>query len=94
MKIQLTKSFIDRLNKLVDFIAHDKPYAARQFKQDILNRIKKLNEMYFRNRKSIHFNDDNIREIIFKGFKIIYKVYQKENKIVIFALLKNEESVR
>ena len=66
MKIKLTKSFIDRLNKLVDFIAHDKPSASRKFKFDILNRINKLNKMYYRNRKSIHFKDDNIREMIFK----------------------------
>lgn len=93
MKIQLTKTFIDRLNKLVDFIAEDKPTTARKFKVDILNRINKLNKMYYRNRKSIHFNDDNIRELIFKGFKIIYKVYLKEKKIVIFAILKYEEDV-
>lgn len=88
MKIQLTSTFINRLNKLVDYIAQDKPSSARHFRQDILNQINKLNKMYFKNRESIHFNDDNVREIIFKGFKIIYKVYQKENKIVIFALLK------
>ncbi len=38
MKIEFRDSFVKKLNKQVDYIAADKPKAARKFKTDILDR--------------------------------------------------------
>lgn len=66
MKIKVLKSFSLKLANQVDYIAKDKPLAARRFKKSILNLIKDLGAMPYKNRKSIHFDDKNIRELIIK----------------------------
>jgi hypothetical protein len=40
-------------------------------------------------RKSIYFNDKNIRDLIFKGYTIVFRI--TENKIEIFGFVKYQE---
>jgi plasmid stabilization system protein ParE len=42
MKIKITRGFRDKLNAQVEYIAKDKPGAARKFKNDIISRIKEI----------------------------------------------------
>lgn len=67
MKIKVLKSFRDKLNHQVEFIAKDKPGAARKFKTEILRRLKEIPKMPLKNGKSIFFEKDEIRDLIFKG---------------------------
>jgi plasmid stabilization system protein ParE len=90
MKVEFLDTFVEKLKDQIDFISLDKPQAARNFKKEILQKAKKLSKFPYRNRKSIYFDNDHIRDLIFKGFVIIYKV-DKEKKIVsVFALIKHE----
>jgi plasmid stabilization system protein ParE len=57
MKIKVLKSFRDKLNHQVEFIAQDKPGAARRFKTELLRRIKEIPQMPLKNRKSIFFRE-------------------------------------
>lgn len=45
MKIKILKSFSLKLANQVEYIAKDKPQAARKFKTDILRVIKELSKM-------------------------------------------------
>lgn len=68
MKIKLTIEFNYDLNDIVYFISKDKPLAARKFKIDL---IKKLNSDLlnpFQFKKSIYFEDENIRDYVFKEY--------------------------
>ncbi|MGM0566227.1 MAG: type II toxin-antitoxin system RelE/ParE family toxin [Bacteroidota bacterium] len=60
MKVRVTKSFRDKLNEQINFIAQDKPAAARKFKSEVLDRIRELSHMPYKNRKSIYFDKDEI----------------------------------
>ena len=88
MKIKITKSFRDRLNKQVDYIAKDKPSAARNFKNNILLEIKGIADMPYRNRKSIFFDNKEIRDLIFKGYIVVYKIDKLKNHIEVFGFTK------
>ncbi len=57
MKIKILKSFSLKLADQTEFIAQDKPIAARSFKKDILNSLKDLNALPYKQRKSIYFED-------------------------------------
>ncbi|NVJ46111.1 MAG: type II toxin-antitoxin system RelE/ParE family toxin, partial [Cytophagia bacterium] len=70
MRIRLQDSFIRKLNRQVAYIAWDKPSAARKFKNDLLIKLKGINDHPFKHRKSIYFDDKNIRDLIFKGYTI------------------------
>ncbi|MDF1575468.1 MAG: type II toxin-antitoxin system RelE/ParE family toxin [Bacteroidales bacterium] len=91
MKIRILKTFGDRLNDQVDYIAKDKPGAARKFKTDIIIRIRDIPDMPFANRKSIFFDREDIRDLIFKGYIVIYKVDDKKGIITVFGFSKYKD---
>jgi plasmid stabilization system protein ParE len=92
MKIKLTIEFNYDLNDIVDFISKDKPLAARKFKIDL---IKKLNSDLlnpFQFKKSIYFEDENIRDYVFKGYKVVFKVDIELETVSVVAILKHKNS--
>jgi len=72
MKLKITTAFKTKLNHQVDFIAQDKPTAAQKFKDDILLHLSNLINMPYSNRKSMFFNDENIRD--YDTFKILNQI--------------------
>ena len=88
MKLRILKSFGDRLNDQVDFIAQDKPGAARKFKSDLLGMIKEIPKMPYANRKSIFFDREDIRDLIFKGYIVVYKVDDENGIITVIGFTK------
>ena len=92
MKIKLIIEFNYDLNDIVDFISKDKPLAARKFKIDL---IKKLNSDLlnpFQFKKSIYFEDENIRDYVFKGYKVVIKVDIELETVSVVAILKHNNS--
>jgi len=92
MKIKITPSFRNKLKDQVEFIAKDKPGAARKFKSDILKQISSVSAMPYRARKSIFFDRDDIRDLIFKGYITVYKINAKEDSIEFFGFTKYEDN--
>lgn len=93
MKIEIQDSFSEKLLEVLDFISKDKPIAARKFKADILKKIKSLQEFQFQCKKSIYFNENSIRDMVFKGYTVVYRVDSERNMILIFGLIKNKETM-
>ncbi len=91
MKIKITTDFRDRLNEQIEYIAKDKPSAARNFKKQILNRIKEIPKMPYAYRQSIFFDRDNIRDMIFKGYVVVFKIDERNQIIEIFGFSKWQE---
>ncbi len=92
MKLKISKSFKDKLNNQVKFIAKDKPSAARKFKSEIIKRIKEIPQMPFKNRKSLFFDREDIRDLIYKGYIIVYKISNREKTIEVFGFTKYEDN--
>jgi plasmid stabilization system protein ParE len=93
MKIRILKSFRDKLNEQVEYIAKDKPGAARKFKSDVLKRIQDIPSMPFACRISIFFDREDIRDLVFKGYIIVYKVDESEGMITVFGFSKYQNQV-
>ena len=93
MKVELSDTFLNKLAGQVEYIALDKPFAARKFKNDIISLINDLTTMPYKHRKSIYFNRNDIREVIFKGYKIVYKIDDSENRLIVFGLIKEEKNL-
>lgn len=92
MKIKFKSTFTDRLERQVRYIAHDSPSRARKFKNDLLKRIKKIPKHPYSYRKSIYFDENSIRDLIFKGYCIVFRVNESENSIEIFGFTKYQEN--
>jgi len=91
MRIETTTEFRAKLEKQIQYISLDKPKAAKNFKSAIFSQLKKLKEMPYKNKQSKFFDDKNIRELIYKGYSIIY-VVEKE-RIVVFGFHKWENTL-
>lgn len=90
MKIIFKESFVDRLENQVEYIAIDSPSRARKFKNELLNRIRELPLNPYQNRKSVYFEDNNIRYLIFKGYAIVFRV--TDTAIEVFGFVKYQDS--
>ena len=91
MRLRILISFRDKLNDQVDYIARDKPVAARRFKSDVIKRIKSIPRMPYANRKSIFFDREDIRDLMFKGYIIVYKIDDDKKVIDVFGFTKYED---
>jgi plasmid stabilization system protein ParE len=89
MKISYDPDFTKKLERQIHYIAGDKPLAAKKFKRDVISRIKSIPKNPKIYRKSFYFDDENIRDLIFKGYTISFKI--TKNEIIVFGFLKWEE---
>ena len=93
MKIEFTKVFRLDLDDQIRFISKDKPKAAKKFKSDLLKNIRKDLKNPFHFKKSVYFENENIRDYVFKGYVCVY-IIDAENKIItIFGFIKYKESL-
>ncbi|HRF56704.1 MAG TPA: type II toxin-antitoxin system RelE/ParE family toxin [Campylobacterales bacterium] len=88
MTIIYKDSFKERFNSQLDYISANNKMAANNFRNKLKREIETLKDMPFRCRKSIYFDDENIRDLIFKGYVIVYKIQLKTDKIEIFGFTK------
>ncbi|WP_432264521.1 type II toxin-antitoxin system RelE/ParE family toxin [Autumnicola edwardsiae] len=61
------------------YIAKDKPLAARKFKNALLLEIKKISSNPYSFRKSIYFDNEEIRDLTFKGYCITFRIIMSGN---------------
>jgi ParE toxin of type II toxin-antitoxin system, parDE len=93
MKINFTKLFISDLDKQVLYISGDKPIAAKKFKKDLIRNLKKDLKNPFHFKKSIYFDDELVRDYVFKGYTSIYQINTIENSVEIFGFIKYKNSI-
>ena len=93
MKVKLTTDFKKLLGRQVNYISSDKPRAARKFKLDLIFNLKKDLVNPFSFQKSKYFDDENIRDYVFKGYTTIYKVEENINTVTVFGFIKYKESL-
>lgn len=83
MRIRVSKEFRKKLDAQIDYIAKDKPIAARRFKNRLFEEIKKIPGFPYSYRRSIFFDNEDVRDLIYKGYVIVFRI--RENTIEIFG---------
>jgi len=79
-------TFLKQLKEILEYIAQDKPSASMKFKNDLKERINLLPNNTIMYRESIYFNDKNIRDMIYKGYTIIYRIRPIKQEIEILRI--------
>ncbi|MDY6123790.1 MAG: type II toxin-antitoxin system RelE/ParE family toxin, partial [Campylobacter sp.] len=82
MNFEFDDRFIKALNDIESFIALDNLERAEKFKNDIIDKISSLDFMPKRCRKSTLANDESIRDLIFKGYIIVFKIQNDTIKVL------------
>ena len=73
-KIIFSEPAIDDLKNIVRFIARDNPQVAAEFGAKLIHSVRHLAAFPRFGRVVPEKNDDNIREIVFKSYRIFYRV--------------------
>lgn len=87
MLIIFSDRFQLKLENIVKSIAKDSLTRAYNFKDDLNSKIYRLPNHPRFYKKSIKFNDENIRDYIFKSYVIPYLI--DDDKIVILGIYKH-----
>lgn len=74
MKVEWSQPARDDLAQIRAHIAADSPRYARQFSERIIGAVRKLHEFPLIGRKVPEADLDNVRELIFQNYRIIYHV--------------------
>ncbi len=80
-KIILSPRAIQDLQEVVRYIAWDNPVQAEKFGHLLIGRARSLNTFPERGRVVPEIGNPAIREIIFKSYRIIYRI-QNETRLV------------
>ncbi len=86
MTIIKDKEYLSQLLNILRFIKKDKPSASKKFEKELENKIQNLSDFPYKFRASVYFNDEVYRDLIFRGYTVIYKV--ETNKILILEIFK------
>ena len=92
MKLKLKNSFNRSFLKQVAYIAQDSPTRALKFQKKILSEVNNILKNPYKNRKSVFFNNKNIRDLIVKGYVIVYQITLQE--IIVFGFKKQNQSFK
>lgn len=88
MKIVFSENFTAQLDELSAFIANDSLRRANEFDKEIRAKLDTLGFMPYKYRKSTHFDDENIRDFVFKGFVVPYFINENLDEIVVLGICK------
>ncbi|WP_321779253.1 type II toxin-antitoxin system RelE/ParE family toxin [Sulfurimonas sp.] len=86
MTIKRLKRYKNNLFQILDYIAQDKLSASENFKNELDELINNLPNFPYKFRKSKYFGNDSIRDMIYKGYTIVYKVDLEKNLIRIIRI--------
>ena len=84
MEIIRTNFFKGQLRDISFHIAKDKIGASKLFRRELNISIDNLVNFPFKYRQSYYYVDENIRDMTFNGYSVIYRVNQE--KVVIEIL--------
>lgn len=82
-KIIWSEQSRDDLQSIVLFIARDNPRVAESFGYLLMSKVDMLAQFPQLGRVVPEKNDDTIREIIFRSYRIIYKVLAQKETVAI-----------
>jgi len=86
MIIVYDENFIDKFNDIWNFITLDSQNRANDFKIQLKIQIENIPLFPYKFRKSRWFDNENIRDLVFKGYTIPYLIL--DEKIVILDIFK------
>ena len=83
MNISWTEPAVRDLESIKDFIARDSKYYANEFIERIFSIVENLMILPNRGRKVPEVDNENIKEIIFNNYRIIYRIEDFQNILIL-----------
>ncbi len=82
MRIIWSPLSVDRASEIADYIAQDKPSAAKKWIDTVFSKVEKLKSSPEIDRIVPEINDSQFRELIYGNYRIIYRIETKQISIL------------
>jgi toxin ParE1/3/4 len=82
MKIIWTQEALDRLTEIEDYISKDNPERASKFIDQLIEHTSPLSDQPRLGRTVPEIANPNVRELIFKKYRIVYRLYEERIEIL------------
>jgi len=73
-EVRWTKPALDDLEDITEYISRDSKVYAERFAIRVIDAVKRLEHFPYSGRLVPEFNDENIRELIYGAYRVIYVV--------------------
>jgi len=83
---------LEDLNEIAEYIALDKPSAARNLVREVFNKVKRLEDFPNSGRKPPELDKTRYRELIFPPCRVFYRI--EEEKVFILYVMRSERKLR
>ena len=90
MKIIWSPLSIDRLSEIIDYISQENPTVAKNIVDTIFTKVDKLIKFPKIGRIVPEANREEIRELIYKNYRIIYKI---EKHVISILTVKHSRQI-
>jgi len=74
MKIIWSPLAVERMTEITDYISRDNPMIAQKWAKAVFDKIENIQEFPLMGRVVPEANRKEIRELLFKNYRIIYRV--------------------
>lgn len=91
MYVDTSKRYEVELNAILNFIGENNPKNALNFAKKLEAKINDLPHFPYKCRQAQKSTDMNIRELIFEGYSIPYRVDTLKENIVILGIFSENE---
>lgn len=92
MSIKWTNEALMRLFEIEDFISQDSPERAEKFVDQIIEHAETLSDKSLRGRTVPEISNPDIRELIFKKYRIVYRI--KGSSLYILTVFEGHRLLR
>lgn len=82
MTIKKDKRYLVALFSIIQYIAKDKPSAAKVFARELDKHIVSLIQFPYKYRQSKYYEDEHYRDLTYKGYTVIYKITEDTIQIL------------
>ncbi|WP_310440357.1 type II toxin-antitoxin system RelE/ParE family toxin [Sulfuricurvum sp.] len=91
MRIEYSPRFNDELFAIYLFIAEDIITQADLFISKLKTSIEKIPSMPYRHRQSLKSDDKEVRDLIYEGYIIVYRIVKSDKRIDILGIFGENE---
>jgi len=82
VEIEWSQTSENDLNEIIDYIAQDSLEYALSFYEEVREKVENLIQFPNMGRKVPELDDPNIRELILRNYRLIYRIFGEKVQIV------------
>jgi len=86
LKIIESQQFKDELRAITFYIKKDKLSASVAFVKNLKKNIKNLVDFPYQYKKSIYFDNDEIRDMAYMGYTIVYEIDTQKDTLELLSI--------